>query len=318
MIQLVRCMVFTCAFSALCAVGSASCAAQLESEQDESGVNVTVDGELFARYVFKSGAKPIIWPIYGPTGKDMTRGYPMRDATAAEKEDHIHHRSFWFTHGDVNGISFWHEEGEHGNIVQHDISVRENKGNIAISTQNDWMGPKGKKQCEDSRTFTFSANEKQRWIDAEITVTASEGPVEFGDTKEGCFGVRVAGSMRTELENGGTIVNSEGETNEEAWGKAASWVDYFGPVDGETVGIAILNHPSSFRFPTYWHVRTYGLFTANPFGLHNFKGDAYDGSYSMKKGDSFILRHRVLFHSGDDKQAGIAEAYKAYAAQRIK
>ena len=37
------------------------------------------------------------------------------------------------------------------------------------------------------------------------------------------------------------------------------------------MGIAILNHPASFRYPTYWHVRDYGLFAANPFGLHDFK-----------------------------------------------
>ena len=42
------------------------------------------------------------------------------------------------------------------------------------------------------------------------------------------------------------------------------------PVEGKTVGVAILNHPDSFRFPTTWHVRTYGLFAANPFGWHDF------------------------------------------------
>ena len=29
-----------------------------------------------------------------------------------------------------------------------------------------------------------------------------------------------------------------------------------------------------------------------------------------------ILRHRVIFHLGDEKAAGIAEAYKAYAAEK--
>ena len=154
----------------------------------------------------------------------------------------------------------------------------------------------------------------QRWIDANIVVTASEGPVKFGDTKEGCFGVRVAGSMRTELGKGGKILTSEGKTDKDAWGKAAAWVDYFGPVDGETVGVAILNHPSSFRFPTYWHVRTYGLFTANPFGVHDFKGsDEFDGSYTIQKGESLTLRHRVLFHVGDSKTGKVAEAFQQYA-----
>ena len=73
-----------------------------------------------------------------------------------------------------------------------------------------------------------------------------------------------------ELDEGGQIINSNGLTDTKAWGQAAPWVDYSGMVDGQRLGIAILNHPSSFRFPTHWHVRTYGLFAANPFGLRDF------------------------------------------------
>ena len=117
-----------------------------------------------------------------------------------------------------------------------------------------------------------------------------------------------------ESQGGGKIVNSEGQTDREAWGKQAPWVDYHGPVDGETVGIAIMNHPSSFRYPTYWHVRTYGLFAANPFGLHNFVSRDKDGSHTLQPGESMTLRYRVLLHKGDTEQAQIAEAFKKYAA----
>ena len=86
-------------------------------------------------------------------------------------------------------------------------------------------------------------------------------------------------------------------------------------VDGERVGIAILNHPSSFRYPTYWHVRDYGLFAANPFGLHDFKGsqDKDEGAYTLPAGETLSLRYRFLFHRGDEKSAGVAEAFQAYA-----
>ena len=71
--------------------------------------------------------------------------------------------------------------------------------------------------------------------------------------------------------------------NAAAWGQPAAWVDYHGPIDGKTVGIAILNHPSSFRYPTHWHVRTYGLFAANPFGLHEFPGGKKaDGTLTLR------------------------------------
>ena len=54
------------------------------------------------------------------------------------------------------------------------------------------------------------------------------------------------------------------------WGKRADWVDYYGNVAGEIVGIAIFDHPKNLRHPTYWHARSYGLLAANPFGLREF------------------------------------------------
>jgi len=288
-------------------------AAELVAKPATEGVRVTIDGQLFTEYLTRSGAKPILWPILGPTGKPMTRAYPMGEAPN-EKKDHPHQRSLWFTHGDVNAISFW-EESAKGATTRHRRFVTIRSGSTAvIETENDWLGPKGEKVCEDRRRLTFGVQGDARWIDFDITLKATNGPVKFGDTKEGTFGLRIAETMRVEAKRGGRIVNSEGATDEKAWGKRAAWVDYYGPVGGETVGIAVLNHPKSFRFPTYWHVRTYGLFAANPFGVRDFTGDKKaDGSYSVPAGQSISFYYRVLFHKGDEKEGKVAEAYKAYA-----
>ena len=292
--------------------------AKFTLEKDDQGVTVNCDGEFFTRYIEKSGVKPILWPIVGPTGKEMTRGYPMREATPKEKKDHVHQRSFWFDHGDVNGISFWHENDDHGTIVHREYVKLDGGDQAVIQTCNDWVAPNGEVLCQDVRTMTFGAARGLRWIDFHAKVTAMSGEVVFGDTKEGSFGVRVAGSMRVELEDGGRIVNSEGQTDKDAWGKRASWVDYSGPVDGEIVGLAILNHPTSFRYPTYWHVRTYGLFAANPFGWHDFlRSSEADGALTLSKGESFEVAYRVILHKGDAEQANIAEEFNRYAAEPV-
>lgn len=289
-----------------------------EVKHTDDGIEVTQAGQLVTRYLVKSGAKPVLWPIIGPGGRELTRGYPMREATAKEKQDHIHQRSFWFTHGDVNGVSFWDENPGHGDIVHREFLEVQGGETAVIVTRNDWMG-KGERQCEDVRRLVIGGDADRRWIDVDILVGAPDREVVFGDTKEGSFGVRVAGSMRVELKEGGKIVNAEGLTDDAAWGKRSPWVDYSGPVDGERLGIAILNHPSSLRFPTYWHVRTYGLFAANPFGVHDFERSAdQNGALKLARGESFRLRYRVLFHHGDEQEGKVAEEYARYSAMQLR
>jgi hypothetical protein len=294
--------------------GIVASAAEFTVQRHDDAVTVNVDGKLFTQYLVKSGNKPALWPIVGPTGKEMTRAYPMVSARDNERADHVHHRSLWFTHGDVNGTSFWAEERRSG-IIEHREFLRVEGGKTAmIVTRNDWLDNDGEKLCSDVRSLTFGADNDRRWIDFDITIIAGENAVEFGDTKEGTFGVRVAGTMKVDADMGGKIVNSLGDTDKDAWGKRASWVDYHGPVEGEILGIAVLNHPTSFRFPTYWHVRTYGLFAANPFGVHNFENNnEKDGSYTLEPGRSFAFRYRVVLHKGDEQEGRIPEAFVEYA-----
>ncbi len=288
------------------------CAAEITAERGDHGVTVEIDGAPFTQYLTDFQGTPILWPIFGPTGKKMTRSHPMAEGPG-ERKDHPHHRSLWFNHGDVNGHSYWH-----GETIKHREFVRIVGGDRAvIVARNDWLAPDGKKVCEDERTLTFGADGDVRWIDFDITIKATAGPVKFGDTKEGTFGVRVPGSMKVDAGQGGRIVNSEAQTDQAAWGQPAAWVDYHGPVEGETLGVAILNHPSSFRFPTHWHVRTYGLFAANPFGLHDFKRSReVDGSHALRPGETMTFRYRVLLHRGDEKSGKVAEMFAAYAKEK--
>ena len=294
-------------------------AAEFTTDLTKQGVTVKIDDQPFTEYLVRSGTKPILWPIIGPSGKPLTRAYPMQKDTKGAKgtKDHVHHRSLWFTHGSVNGIDFWAETpaGKTGTIVHRKfVKISSGADAARIVTENDWISPAGKKVCEDKRDLTFGASGDARWIDFDISVRASEGPLEFGDTKEGSFGLRVADSMRVDAHGGGQIVSSAGLTDGDAWGKPADWVDYHGPLDGQTVGIAIFDHPSSFRHPTGWHVRTYGLFAANPFAQQSFTSKKGDGEpFRLAAGKTIELHYRVYLHRGDEKQGKVAEAYADYA-----
>ncbi|MBX6312837.1 MAG: PmoA family protein [Isosphaeraceae bacterium] len=286
--------------------------------REGANVRVTLDGQAFTEYIADFPSKPYYFPVLGPTGAPFTRAYPMKQVEGEDK-DHPHQRSFWFTHGDVNGYDFWASDPlNRPNPKFGTIKETAKKSLIEgpvglIRTTDDWLGPDGKKVCEDERVVRFYATREVRIIDVDVTIKATAGPVTFGDTKEGMFGLRIASSMDVKRKQGGRIINAEGITDTAAWGKPSKWVDYTGPVAGQIVGIAILNHPDSFRYPTTWHVRDYGLFAANPFGWHDF-GLKRSGTYTLPEGQSITFRYRVLLHKGATESARLAEAFEAYAS----
>ncbi|MBM3499163.1 MAG: hypothetical protein FJX74_10890 [Armatimonadetes bacterium] len=290
-------------------------AVKLDAETDPQAVEITINDELFTRYVFGGAPKPYCYPVIGPTGVPVTRAYPM-ETVEGETQDHPHHRSFWFTHGEVNGVDFWAEGPDRGRQVHRELLARE-EGPVcgALRAVVDWMTADGKKVCEDERELRVHAVPGVRLLDFTSTIRATDGPVEFGDTKEGSFGLRVASALDvTPGHPEAHITNSEGQRDDETWGKPAAWCDYSGPIDGATVGLSVFDHPDSFRHPTYWHVRTYGLFAANPFGLRHFIGDKEGkGRFTLQPGETVTFRYRLLIHPGTAEEAKVADWYAEYA-----
>jgi len=243
-----------------------------------------------------------------------------------ESHDHPHHRGLWFSHGNVNGFDFWSNEpsqhdGKNARIVLKRIgTLSGGKESGVVDASFDWVDPRGKALLAESRTMTFYAEPSRRVIDFDITLTPIE-KVTFGDTKEGTFALRLAPQLEEPTKESlarpmrtGLMVDSEGRRGEpQVWGHRASWVDYAGEIDGEKLGIAILDHSSNPRHPTYWHSRSYGLFAANIFGLHDFLNDKNaNGDMTIESGQPLRFRYRVIIHSGDSQTAAIAAEYAKY------
>lgn len=294
-------------------------------ERRDDRVDVSLDGEAFTSLVFAGHPKPILFPILGPRGVPMTRSWPMVGDVDGEAHDHPHHESLWFMHGSVNGVDFWghpaDERGRRPRVEQTGITRCVGGETGVLETVNRWCLPDGSVVCTDDRRIEFFGDATSRTIDYTITIHADHGPVTLGDTKEGTMAVRVRSSLQLKDREGskgaaGHIVNSEGQKDVAAWGKKARWVDYHGPADGRTVGIAILDHPGNLRHPTHWHARDYGLFAANPFGLHDFTGSPPgSGDHTIPAGGSLALRYRFVFHEGDAAAAGIDDRWRRWAAE---
>ncbi len=283
-------------------------------------IRVEIGGKLFTEYHFKDVSRPFLYPIIGIGEVKMTRNWPMKEAENEER-DHPHHRSLWYAHGSVNGQDFWSESSKAGKTVHEKfLEISSGKKFGVIRSQNKWVAKDGTVVATADQTIRFSGNANLRFIDYDVTIHASNGELIMGDTKEGTMAIRLAETMRLAQPKGkqgqGHIVNSEGIRDGETWGKRAAWCDYYGPVSDKLVGVAMFDHPKNPQYPTWWHVRDYGLFAANPYGVHDFeKKPAGTGNFIIPAGKSVTYRYRFVFHEGDEKQADIAELFKKYAAE---
>jgi len=302
--------------------------AAVEMKQGADKVRVEIDGQLFTEYCFTGASHVYFYPLIGPGGARMTRDWPMKD-TPGEDRDHPHHRSLWFSHGLVNGGDFWTEAASHGTKkakhpvgkIEHEkfIEVKGGEKEGVIRDQLRWVAEDGSVPLTSIQTFRVQAG-AERVIDYSITLTAGAKEVIFGDTKEGTMAIRIAESMRLvgmdKKAGAGKIVNAAGDVDGKVWGKKAAWVDYSGPVDGKTVGIAMFDHPKNPRHPTRWHARDYGLFAANPFCEREMDKTQPEGAgdFKLEAGKSLTLQYRIILHAGDAAAAKIEERFAEYAA----
>ncbi len=310
-------------------LATATCSAQVRFSRSEGEIGIQIDGRPFSTLHFgPRTTKPFLHPLRTADGTIVTRAYPMEDVEG-ESKDHPHHRGLWFSHGDVNGIDFWANEptqepkSTKGRIVLRDASMLEVNavGTGKIRILFAWTTRDGTVLLTEDRTMVFHSSSKNRLVDFDLRLTAQAEDVTLGDTKEGTFALRVATPMEESHERAqgvhrtGTILSADGRAGEhKVWGTRSPWVDYSGVIEGKRVGIAVFDHPENPRHPTYWHVRSYGLFGANIFGLHHFLSDpSADGSLTLRRNDSLRFRYRVVIHPGDAAEAQVASLYQDYA-----
>jgi hypothetical protein len=306
--------------------------AQVTLTQGSDQIAVEIDGKPFT--VFYVGGKdlnrPYLHPLRSASGKIVNRSFPAGQRPG-ETTDHPHHAGLFYGHGDVNGYNYWaiqnvptKPDATMGRIVlKQVVSVKSGKESGSVDVVFNWLKPDGKPLLTETRKMTFHTHPELRIIDFDFDFAAID-KVVFRDTKEGTFAMRMATPLeeppaKPPAKAGGPaktgkLMNAQGgerETN--VWGKRSEWVDYSGELDGEKVGVVMMDHPGNPRHPTYWHSRGYGLHSINPFGVSDFLNDkTQNGSLTVEPGQHVRFRYRVIVHPGVSR-ARLAELYNQYA-----
>jgi methane monooxygenase PmoA-like len=318
--------------AAIAAATAVPAAAQVTITQSADRIAVDIDGRPFT--VFYVGGKdlnrPYLHPLRTADGTVVNRSFPAGQLPG-ETIDHPHHAGLFYGHGDVNGFNYWaiqnvptapsKADATMGRIVLSKVvSVKSGKQSGTIEAVFDWLTPEGKSLLTETRTMTFYSHPDLRIIDFDFDLAAID-KVEFRDTKEGTFAMRMATPLEEPpakaapggLARTGKLTNAQGgEREANVWGKRSEWVDYAGELDGRKVGVVMMDHPSNPRHPTYWHSRGYGLHSINPFGVSDFLNDkTQNGGLTLAPRERVRFKYRVVVHQGASREK-IAELYAQY------
>jgi len=314
---------------------------------NESGrrVDVSIDGKPFTSYIYPEALKkPVLYPLRTANGTVVTRGFPL-EPRSGERVDHPHHVGLWFNHGDVNGLDFWNNSDDipaarapKMGTIRHKRVVETKNGadHGELAVEMEWLQPDGVALLREQTRFVFRGTGDARSVDRITTLTALDRRVVFRDNKEGTLGMRVTRALEQPadkpevftdasgkatpvavLDNKGVTgqyISSEGLKGDAVWGTRGRWCLLGGKIEAEPVTLAILDHPSNPNFPTYWHARGYGLFSANVLGRKVFDPKQDELTLTLEPGKSVTYRHRVLILSSAATPASIEREHQTFAA----
>lgn len=309
------------------------------NQEAQRKIDVMIDGKLFTSYQWPDNVwKPVLCPVNTSAGTEITRGFPLKPRIG-ERTDHPHQIGIWFTYGNVDGNDFWGNGSQglgtkntNGGEIKHIKidKISDGKGEGVLVTSASWVDKSGSELLKEHTEYHFIAEGSVRIVDRITTLTARDKEVSMPDTKEGMFGMRVARQLELPSKEdvtltdskgnptkvkalpnegaAGNYISSEGITGEAVWGTRARWMNLFGNIADEKISIVICDHPKNKSYPTYWHARGYGLFSANPLGVKDFTKGNEELNFTIPAGNSATFRYRVIINSGThltDKEINI-------------
>ncbi|MHC4425844.1 MAG: DUF6807 domain-containing protein [Planctomycetota bacterium] len=315
---------------------------KVEFIKGDNRIDVVIAGKLFTSYLYGDKlTKPLLVPVRTPSGIEVSRRHPLTKIEGGSS-DHEHHVGIFFAVDQVNGVKFWNNKSLSPQI-RH-VKITEVAGGVGtgkLSTVANWVDDNKQVMLEEKRTMLFVAGEHghEYAVDLSIDLKAKCPRILFEDIEEGMFAIRVSDYLRESnskallranrpmpkesVSGTGRYFSSNGdETAKNVWGKRARWVALQGMRKGKVVGVAILNHPASINYPTYWHVRDYGLFSANPLGQGDFqrqrprkyrKNKVVPLRLTLQQDETVHFRFLVIVYDGFRTAGQIEERFKKFA-----
>jgi len=286
-------------------------------QRETGAVALLRQGQVVWQFNYGTNAtKPFFHPLSVPGGPVLTANRPA---------DHPWHRGLWFSWKYLNHLNYWEEDPKTG-VAQG----RTEWGEPQIETRPDFSGrivmevvyrpPGAPPVLKEHREVSVSTPDRDGvyhldWVatftaqDQDVLLDRTPLPGEPGGQIFGGYAglsVRFSTAMKEPqaLAGEGPVSFTSGRYR----GKAPA-MDYSGVVDEREVGIAILDFPKNLNSPSPWYA-----IAENSFRFFTPAVICYQ-PYTLKAGQGFALRYRVMVHPGRWSAERLREVASPYATE---
>ena len=294
-------------------------AGELTAKREDQQIVIRDGSKEILRYQAEPGELPradipqayirggYIQSIRTPSGRLVTDDFPA---------NHLHHHGVWspWTKTEFEGRhpDFWNMGAETGKVEFVAIDqVWQKDGKAGFQARHqfiDLISKPAKVVLLETWDVSVSAADQRYQIDLTSTQTcATDSPLKLPEYHYGGIGFRGNGAWDGAqnchfLTASGLKDRLVANTSREKW----CWVG--GPVDGQTCGVTLLNHPANFRFPQPIRAHpTEPFFCFAPQQL---------GEMKIVPGEKYVARCRLVVADGEPDAKAADGWWNDYAKNR--
>lgn len=268
----------------------------IQSENPETYAVFRGDGqEPLLTQVAKAGERPYIHPILAPDGKGVLTEY--------RPKHHLHQTGLYWGLKKVNGRDYFMKwQGDYWRRVSAQVLKRKGP-QVKWQTVYDLLDSTGTAILTETQNWTMQEHEGKFLLDLEW-----QGEAKTDVTLQKFYVGGLFLRMPWTKGIAGEVVNAQGQRNREAEAQRAPWIDVGMQIQGrEDWGhVAIFDHPDNKAFPISWRVD--GELGIGP--SRQIMGD-----WNIAKGETEVIRYRLLVYTGDLNAAEMSRAWKEYGGQ---